>query len=165
MSEGTVRGLVVVTTCQTVDAFVERYWSRVGSKWLFVSAIDERVVGRQCAFAILLADKRPVLAGITEVLEIFPDANNQFRRAGMVLRIQRLGLESERVFSLLVARATSGRSRLARGSDGPLSDAEMSLAQLTDSDNIPIHVDDDGIPIDIDDVSSIDAPTTASART
>ena len=150
MAEGTVRGLVVVTTCQTIDAFVERYWSRVGSKWLFVSAIDERVVGRQCAFAILLADKRPVLAGIAEAAEVFPDKNNQFRRAGMVLRIQRLGLESESVFSLLVARA-SGRSRLARGSDQPLSDSEMSLAQLAGSDDMPIHVDDDGIPIDVDD--------------
>jgi hypothetical protein len=149
MAEGTVRGLVVVTTCETVEAFVERYWSRVGSKWLFVSAIDERVVGQQCAFAILLADKRPVLAGITTVVEVFRDTNNQFRRAGMVLRIQRLGLESERVFNLLVTRA-SGRSRLARGSDGPLSDSEMSLVHLTEVENIPIH-DDDGIPIDIDD--------------
>lgn len=145
-----VRGFVVATTCEGVDDFVATYHMRADDDSIFVGIVEERVLGTECAFAILLADKQPVLAGICTVLEVFRDADNPYGRPGMRLLIRRLGITSEHVFAAMAeARAAVNRRRFARGSTAPPED-----------DGIPIFVDDehpDGVPPALDDDPS--APT------
>jgi hypothetical protein len=130
--KGVVRGFVVSTTCSTVDEFVAKYHSRADDDTIFVSVVDERVLGTECAFAMLLADRQPVLAGICTVIELYRDDENPYGRRGMRLAIRRLGITSEHVFAAMAeARAAAGKRRFPRGSTAP--------------------PDDDGIPIEIDD--------------
>lgn len=147
---GTVRGFVVATKCETVDDFVAYYHMRADDDTIFVGIVEERVLGTECAFAILLANKQPVLAGICSVLELFRDANNPYGRPGMRLLIRRLGITSEHVFAAMAeARAAASKRRFARGSTAP-----------PDDDGIPIHIDDEqqeGVPPALDDDPS--APT------
>jgi hypothetical protein len=126
-----VRGFVVATQCETVEDFVEKFHSRSDDTSIFVGIVEERVLGSECAFAILLANQQPVFAGICEVLDIFRDANNPYRKRGMRLGIRRLGVTSEGVAADMAARRASQR-RYARGSTAPPDD-------------------DDGIPIEVDD--------------
>jgi hypothetical protein len=138
-----VRGFVVATKCDTVEDFIERYHSRVDERSIFVGIVEERVIGAECAFAILLADQHPVFAGICEVLGVFKDGNNPYRRRGMMLGIRRLGITSERVLADMLARRASQR-RFARGSTAPPEN---------EADGIPICVDDDisdSIPINLE---------------
>src|SRR5258706_7435232 len=100
----TVYGFVVTTVCGSVDEFVERYARRVVGKKLFVSVIEDRVLGGECAFAILLANRRPVLAGLCEVDEIFFDRKNPYGRCGMRITINRIGEDSKPVWNRLVVR-------------------------------------------------------------
>ena len=147
MAEGTVRGLVIATVCETVEDFVERYHTRIDDNTLFVSVFEERALGTECAFVILLDNREPVLAGICEVLELFPTASNRYDRRGMRLGIRRLGIASERVFSELAARA-AGRTgpRFARGSSVPMPEAP----DLEVSQTLCIEIDDnDAIPVDL----------------
>jgi hypothetical protein len=125
-----VRGFVVATRCETIEDFVEKYHGRTDDSSIFVGIVEERVLGTECAFALLLSNKQPVLAGICQVLDVFRDTNNPYRRRGMRLGIHRLGVTSEPVFADMIAMRAS-RRRVARGSEPP--------------------PDDDGIPIDIDD--------------
>lgn len=149
----TVRGFVVATKCETVDELVEKYAGRSDEHSIFVGIVEERVLGSECAFAILLADKQPAFAGICEVLEVFRDDNNPYQRRGMRLGIRKLGITSERVFEDMAALRASKR-RFARGSTAP---PEMEC------DAIPIIVDDENdemsasIPIDLE--SEISGPT------
>ncbi len=138
-----VRGFVVATTCQTVDDFVEKYHSRVEDDSFFVGIVEERVLGAECAFAILLANKTPVFAGICRVLDVFRDSRNPYRRRGMRLGIRRLGVTSERVFADMVALRASMR-RFPRGSTAPPE---------TEADGIPVSIEDDlsdSLPIDLE---------------
>jgi hypothetical protein len=132
-----VRAFVVTTVCKDVDEFVERYHARVEGRSVFVSAIEERALEGECAFAILLANRRPVLAGVCEVIEVFRDNHNEFFRRGMRLGIARLGVESEAVWAQLVARRDR---RSARGTPSPVDYDE--LVDLT-CDAIPLEVEDD----------------------
>jgi hypothetical protein len=138
-----VRGFVVATKCLTVDDFVEKYYSRVEDDSLFVGIVEERVLGAECAFAILLANQQPVLAGICRVLDVFKDANNPYRRRGMRLGISRLGFTSERIFADMVAMRANKR-RFPRGSTAPPDN---------EADGVPICIDDefsDSIPFDLE---------------
>ena len=107
MSQGTVRGFSVSTRCETVEEFIAMFRDRCDEKSIVVNVVEPRVVGTECAFAILLANKKPVLAGTCVVLDVFNDANNQFKRRGMRLGINRLGMDSELVFAQMT------RERLA----------------------------------------------------
>ena len=138
-----VRGFVVATKCETVDDFIEKYHSRTDERSIFVGIVEERVLGAECAFAILLANKQPVFAGICEVLDVFHDANNPYKRRGMRLGIRRLGVTSERVLADMTARAANKR-RFPRGSTAPPE---------TEADGIPISIDEESshsIPIDLE---------------
>lgn len=142
MTPATVRGFVVATKCQTLDDFVEKYHSRVEDDSIFVGIVEERVLGAECAFAILLANQEPVLAGICRVLDVFKDSDNPYRRRGMRLGIRRLGVTSERVFADMVALRAAKR-RFPRGSTAPPE---------SEADGVPICIDDefsDSIPIDL----------------
>ena len=130
----TVRGFVVATKCKTVEDFVEKYHSRVDDTSIFVGIVEERVVGAECAFAILLANQQPIFAGICEVLAIYHDSNNPYHRRGMRLGIRRLGLTSEKVFADMTALRAANKRRFPRGSTAP-----------------PENEVNDGVPIDIDD--------------
>jgi hypothetical protein len=98
-----VHGLMVKTVCRTVGEFVARYRGRVSGRTLFVPVIETRALGGECAFMVLLADDKVALAGVCQVLDVFCDTENQFGRPGMRLAIRRLGIESEVVWSRLVA--------------------------------------------------------------
>lgn len=140
---GTVCGFVVATKCGTVEELIERYHTRVDESSIFVGIIEERVLGTECAFAILLANKQPALAGICIVREVFHDANNPYRRRGMRIDIQRLGVTSERLFADMLSARAAHKRRFAHGTAAPESD-----------DAIPITVDDQeeasgSIPIDL----------------
>ncbi|HEY5924327.1 MAG TPA: hypothetical protein VIV11_21770 [Kofleriaceae bacterium] len=138
-----MRGFVVATKCNTVEDFVEKYHSRVEDNSIFVGIVEERVLGAECAFAILLANQQPVFAGICEVLDIFRDANNPYQRRGMRLGIRRLGITSERIFADMTALRANKR-RFARGSTAPPE---------IEADGIPISVEEDvsaSIPIDLE---------------
>ena len=138
-----VRGFVVATKCETVEDFIEKYHSRTDESSIFVGIVEERVLGTECAFAILLANKTPVFAGICQVLDIFRDSNNPYRRRGMRLGIRRLGFTSERIHADLTARAASKR-RYARGSTAPPE---------SEADGVPVSIDDEwsaSVPIDIE---------------
>ena len=140
----TVRGFVVATKCDTVEEFVEKYHTRVDDSSIFVGIVEERVLGAECAFAILLANQTPIFAGICEVLDIFRDANNPYKRRGMRLGIRRLGITSELIFAEMSAMRASKR-RFPRGSTAP--------PENESADGIPILVDEefsDSIPIDLE---------------
>jgi len=100
----TVQAFVVTTVCESVEDFVERYHHRADARTLFVSVIEQRVMGGESAFAILLANGKPVLAGMCEVDEIYLDDKNPYGRTGMRIKIRRLGYESEIVWTKLRAR-------------------------------------------------------------
>jgi len=100
----TVHGFVVTTVCRTVEEFVERYFNRVSGRTLFVGVIEPRALGGECAFAIQLADRTIVLAGVCEVLDVYPHAENAYGARGMRLSIRRLGMESEGTWTKLVER-------------------------------------------------------------
>ena len=140
-----VRGFVVATKCKTAAEFVEMYYERSDDTSIIVGIVEERVLGSECAFAILLADKTPVFAGICTVLEIFRDANNPYQRRGMRLGIRKLGITSEAVFADMAEARIASKRRLARGSTG--------LPQVDESDDIPIDFAEDtggSIPIDVE---------------
>lgn len=108
MSEARLRGFTVLTRCKTVEEFIDQFHDRTGehhtcARTIFVHTVDARVVGTECGFALLLADKKPVLAGTCIVLDVFRDANNPFKRPGMRLGVKRLGPDSESVFTALEA--------------------------------------------------------------
>jgi hypothetical protein len=110
MQQGTVRGFSVSTRCETVEEFIAMFRDRCDDRSIVVNVVEPRVVGTECAFAILLANKKPVLAGTCVVLDVFNDANNPFKRRGMRLGINRLGMDSELVFAQLgQARLTAKR--------------------------------------------------------
>jgi hypothetical protein len=140
----TLRGFVVATKCRTVDEFVDKYHSRVDDESIFVGIVEERVLGAECAFAILLANQKPIFAGICEVLAIYRDANNPYQRRGMRLGIRKLGITSEKIFADMRALRIGGKRRWARGSS--------ALPEIED-DGVPIDIDDEhsgSIPIDLD---------------
>jgi len=137
-----VRAFVVTTVCKSADEFVERYHARVEGQSIFVSAVEERAIGGAVAFAILLADRRPVLAGVCEVIEVFRDTRNEFKRRGMRIGIARLGIDSEAVWAQLLARRDR---RLARGTERLWEDEES--VDLT-SEAVPI--EDEAIPEAVD---------------
>jgi len=146
---GSVRAFVVSTVCRSTDEFVERYQGRVEGRSIFVSAVDERALGGDCAFAILLADRRPILAGICEVIEVMRDAQNEFGRPGMRLGIARLGPDSEGVWSQLV-----GQRRLARGTtrlpiDDDRLDVTIDPVLAPEIDAIPTAVEDEDLGLSV----------------
>lgn len=142
----TVHGFVVTTMCKTVDEFVERYHRRVGARTMFVGVIEPRALGGASAFAILLADRQVVLAGVCEVLDVYTDARNQYGRRGMRFAIRRLGQDSEIVWSRLAARAEDDAaieaaidavtSKRAAISSNDLSAYAMEFDEQT---TVPVH--------------------------
>ena len=123
----TLHGIVVKTVCSTVDEFVERYHSRVEERTLFVSVVAPRArVGTECAFAILLADRSVVLAGVCEVLDV--DA------AGMRLEVRCLGQMSEVVWDQLLARAKPVNT-------GAISSNDLSAYafEFDEQTTVPLH--------------------------
>ena len=141
----TVRGFVVATKCMTIEDFLEKYHSRVDDESIFVGIVEERVLGAECAFAILLANQKPIFAGICEVLAIYHDSNNPYQRRGMRLGIRKLGVTSEKIFAEMKALRL-GRRRIARGS---------SALPEVENDGVPIIIDDGdemsgSIPIDLE---------------
>jgi hypothetical protein len=140
-----VRGFVVATKCETVEDFVDRYHTRIDDTSIFVGIIEERALGAECAFAILLANKQPVFAGICEVLAIYRDRDNPYQRSGMRLGIRRLGITSEPIFAEMKALGAAAIRRFPRGSTAPPENEPI--------DAIPIDVMDEesgSIPIDLE---------------
>ncbi|HEY5924328.1 MAG TPA: hypothetical protein VIV11_21775 [Kofleriaceae bacterium] len=109
MVEGRVRGFSIATKCATVAELVEKFRDRVDEESILVNPVEQREVGTECAFAILLADRKPALAGTCVILDVFADANNPFKRPGMRLGIKRLGPDSQKVFAELVAKRIAPR--------------------------------------------------------
>jgi hypothetical protein len=103
MSKPIVRGISVATRCGSVAEFVEHYADRVDADSILVgSALDTSAstLDRECAFAFLLANKQPVLAG-TCIARKLDAATSPLRRDGLKLTIVRLGPSSRLVFETL----------------------------------------------------------------
>jgi hypothetical protein len=142
-----VRGIVVATQCQTPSELVERYYARCDDSSIFVGVVDEQLHGKECAFALLLANKQPAFAGICVVLEVYLDANNAYEKRGMRLGIRRLGMTSEQLFVEMAAARAASKRRFARGSTAPPdNEAIPELEEM---------IADEAIPIDIDDESGV----------
>jgi hypothetical protein len=139
----TIRGFVVATKCKTSQDFVEKYYQRTDDTSIFVGIVEERVLGAECAFALLLADRKPVFAGICTVLEVFRDANNPYQRRGMRLGIRKLGVTSEAVFAQMAEARAASRRRRARGSSPPVDDDETQIDLDEIGDSIPVDLGPD----------------------
>jgi hypothetical protein len=103
MTKPIVRGISVATRCGSVAEFVEHYADRVDADSIFVgSPLDTTTstLDRECAFAFLLANKQPVLAG-TGIAQKLPASRNPLQRDGFRLTIVRLGPSSRLVFEAL----------------------------------------------------------------
>ena len=109
MAEGRVRGFSIATKCATLDELIEKFRDRVDETSILVNTVESRDIGTECAFAILLSDKKVALAGTCTVIAVFTDANNPFKRPGMQLAIKRLGPQSEGVFAQLLAKRIAPR--------------------------------------------------------
>jgi hypothetical protein len=109
MAEGRVRGFSIATKCATLEELIEKFRDRVDETSILVNTVESRDIGTECAFAILLADKKVALAGTCTVMAVFTDANNPFKRPGMQLAIKRLGPQSEGVFAQLLAKRIAPR--------------------------------------------------------
>lgn len=103
MAEARPRGFSIATKCATIDELIEKFRDRVDQESILVNTVESREVGTECAFAILLADRKAAIAGTCIVRDVYTDANNPFMRPGMRLAIKRLGPESQKVFDKLVA--------------------------------------------------------------
>ena len=93
----------ILTRCQTVEEFIDHFHDRTGPRTIFVHTTEGRNIGEEYGFAVLLADKQPMLSGTCVVLAVYQDANNPFKRRGMQLGVKRLSPESESIFSALDA--------------------------------------------------------------
>lgn len=103
MSKPIVRGISVTTRCDSVAEFIERYADRVDADSIVVgSALDTSTstLDRECAFAFLLSNKQPVLAG-TGIAQKLPASSHPRMRDGFKLTIVRLGPSSRTVFEAL----------------------------------------------------------------
>jgi hypothetical protein len=109
MAEGRVRGFSIATKCATVEELIEKFRDRVDDESILVNTVEARDLGTECAFAILLADKKVAIAGTCIVRDVYIDANNPFMRPGMRIGIKRLGPESQKVFAKLLAKRIAPR--------------------------------------------------------
>ncbi len=109
MAEARARGFSIATKCATVEELIEKFRDRVDPESILVNTVESRDVGTECAFAILLADRKVAIAGTCVVSHVYTDANNPFMRPGMRLAIKRLGPESQKVFDKLVAMRIAPR--------------------------------------------------------
>ncbi len=98
-----VVGFSVPTRCRTVEEFVDLFKTVTDDESIVFENKESCAIGSPCAFAILLADRKTVFAGMGIVLEELADANNRFGRKGVRVRITRLRGDSARVFAELHA--------------------------------------------------------------
>jgi hypothetical protein len=99
------KGLCIVTRCTTVEEFIARFHPYCDETSLFVTTGGTRAVGVESPFAILLADKTPVMRGWCVVFDAWHDANNPFGRPGIRVGLHRLTASSKQIFDQLQARA------------------------------------------------------------
>jgi hypothetical protein len=105
------KGLCIVTKCQSVEEFIARFHAFCDETSLFVNTGGTREVGIESRFAVLLADKTPVLHGWCVVFDAWTDAANPFGRPGLRLGLHRLTPQSQAVFARLqAARAAALKS-------------------------------------------------------
>jgi len=105
---------------------VARFHSTCDERSIFVATTAAQQTGVKSPFAIVLADKTPVLRGWCAVLEAWSDADNPYGRPGMRLGVQRLTAASARVFeTLLAARKAASAPEPAAY---PVFDSEVRLA-------------------------------------
>jgi hypothetical protein len=120
------RGLCIATRCTTIEEFVARFHPHCDERSIFVSTTAAQQAGVKSPFAIVLADKTPVLRGWCAVLDAWSDANNPYGRPGMRLGVQQLTEASARVFETLLAarRAASAPEPAAY----PVFDSAVRIA-------------------------------------
>ena len=120
MDEARVRGFSIATKCATIDELIEKFRDRVDEDSIVINTVEGREVGTECAFAILLADRKVALAGTCVVRDVYADTNNPFKRRGMRLAIKRLGPESQKVFARLVAVRAPRTAKPRRDATQPI---------------------------------------------
>jgi len=106
------KGLCIATRCASVEDFVSRFHPFCDETSIFVTTNITRPVGTESQFAILLADKTPVLRGWCIVFDAWTDADNQYGKPGMRLGVHRLTVSSKTVMEQLLA---TRRAALATG--------------------------------------------------
>ncbi|HEY5937829.1 MAG TPA: PEGA domain-containing protein [Kofleriaceae bacterium] len=101
---GKTKGLVVATRCTTLDEFIASFQRFCDESSFFVATLTTRPVGLETPFAILLADRSPVLRGLCTVLEAWTTADNKYKVPGIRLGVKRLTVETAPVFARLRPR-------------------------------------------------------------
>ncbi|HUJ59784.1 MAG TPA: hypothetical protein VLX92_14875 [Kofleriaceae bacterium] len=96
-----------MTRCATAAEFVARFRAYCDGDSVFVTTTATRPVGLESPFAILLADKSPVLCGEGVVLEAFTTPGNRYKRPGLRIGFRRLTKKSQAVVAQLRARPAS----------------------------------------------------------
>lgn len=101
---GKTKGLVVATRCTTLDEFIASFQRFCDESSFFVATLTTRPVGLETPFAILLADRSPVLRGLCTVLEAWTTPDNKYKVPGIRLGVKRLTVETAPVFARLRPR-------------------------------------------------------------
>jgi hypothetical protein len=151
MAEGRVRGFSIATKCATLEELIEKFRDRVDETSILVNTVESRDIGTECAFAILLADKKVALAGTCTVMAVFTDANNPFKRPGMRLGIEKLGPASEKVWAELVAKRISPRKMTTVVPVIPIPNAKdappIAIARTKSAQSMPPRTTTMSIPV------------------
>jgi hypothetical protein len=101
---GKTKGLVVATRCATLDEFITSFQRFCDDSSFFVATLTTRPVGLDTPFAILLADRTPVLRGLCTVIEAWTTPDNKYKVPGIRLGVKRLTPETADVFARLCPR-------------------------------------------------------------
>jgi hypothetical protein len=125
-----------VATCfKTTDQFVASFHRLCTETSCFIPTIDGKQIGIETGFSIRLADGTPMLRGLCVVEQVWLTADNPYGRAGVLLGIRSITLDSRPVFEQIQ------RARLA-------SAMAVPLAIVPANDTVPNEAPRDIMPAD-----------------
>lgn len=99
------RLLRVVSRCDTEDHFIEVFRRFCDGETLFIVTRNPKQVGAKQPVSLTLAGGTPVLQGIAEVTQSFPNEDNPIGRAGMRVKFLTTSEESKPVLERLKSAA------------------------------------------------------------
>jgi hypothetical protein len=144
----------VVTRFTTTEQFVAGFHRLCTETTIFIPTTDGKQIGIETGFSIRLADETPMLRGLCVVDELWTSRDNPYNRAGVLLSIRSITVDSRDVFEQIQ------RARLASASPSGTSSTEaapvmdvtptIEMAPLFASDNageLGAHTDTAGLPM------------------
>ena len=88
----------IVTRFTTTEQFVAGFHPLCTETTVFIPTYDGKQIGVEAEFSIRLADGTPMLRGLCVVDEMWTTVDNPFRRAGVLLSIRSITVDSRTVF-------------------------------------------------------------------